>query len=267
MCRRLRTVMVRRRRMGEVRRLWRPVRDLRPGLGLAAQAGGVAGDDVTAPGAGRDGLDDQGRRSVPSGTRRLTGMSPATPPAPAMIAALYVERNGPYADLPGVQMWPECCDARRYPGPWPVVAHPPCARWGRYWSGGPSARVRRELGDDDGICESALAMVRKFGGVMEHPEASHAWERFGLRRPARGVGWTAADWYGGWTCCVEQGNYGHRARKLTWLYAVGCDVPSLEWGESAASIRMDDGYHSAEERRTCCEDGRLHSACRSVSGA
>ena len=37
---------------------------------------------MTAPGVGRDGLDDQGHRSVPSGTRRLTGMSPTTPPAP-----------------------------------------------------------------------------------------------------------------------------------------------------------------------------------------
>ena len=55
-----------------------------------------------------------------------------------MIAALYVQSNGVYADLAGVDPWYEARDARTYAGPWPVVAHPPCARWGRYWGGGPS---------------------------------------------------------------------------------------------------------------------------------
>lgn len=41
-----------------------------------------------------------------------------------------------------------------------------------------------------------------------------------------------ADWQGGWTCCVEQGHYGHMARKATWLLAVGCELPSLLWGDS-----------------------------------
>ncbi len=39
-----------------------------------------------------------------------------------------------------------------------------------------------------------------------------------------------ADWQGGWTCCVEQGAYGHKARKATWLYAHGVALPSLRWG-------------------------------------
>lgn len=58
-----------------------------------------------------------------------------------------------------------------------------------------------------------------------------------------------ADVYGGWTCCVEQGHYGHRARKATWLYAVGVELPSLKWGPSAKRVRLDQGFHSAEERR------------------
>ena len=45
------------------------------------------------------------------------------------VAALYVEANGPYAGLEGVDCWPESRDARRYAGPNPVVAHPPCNRW------------------------------------------------------------------------------------------------------------------------------------------
>jgi hypothetical protein len=54
-----------------------------------------------------------------------------------MIAALYVQRGGVYCGLPDVEPWDEERDARKYVGPWPVVAHPPCQRWGRYWYGGP----------------------------------------------------------------------------------------------------------------------------------
>ena len=135
------------------------------------------------------------------------------------IAALYVAQGGVYYNRDDVEPWglPDR-DARLYAGPWPVIAHPPCARWGRYWSGGPTARVRRKLGDDDGCFAAALDSVRRWGGVLEHPEASHAWQRFELNAPPRDGGWITADFCGGWTCCVEQGHYGHAARKATWLY-------------------------------------------------
>lgn len=167
-----------------------------------------------------------------------------------VIAALYVDPRGVYAGMPGVELWDELRDARLYAGPWPVVAHPPCQRWGRYWYGGPSARERRKLGDDGGCFAAALAAVRRWGGVLEHPEASHAWLRFGLFAPPRWGGWVRGDWQGGWTCCVEQGAYGHRARKATWLYAVGIELPSLRWGSATGDfVRLDEGFHSTEERR------------------
>ncbi len=166
-----------------------------------------------------------------------------------MIAALYVITNGVYYGIPGVDPWDKERDARLYPGPYPVIAHPPCARWGRYWSGGPSAKVRRAMGDDNGCFERALESVRKYGGVLEHPEASHAWRRYNLNAPPRSGGWIVADFCGGWTCCVEQGHYGHPARKATWLYAHGVELPSLIWGKAEGKMKMDDGYHSAEERR------------------
>lgn len=165
-----------------------------------------------------------------------------------MIAALYVQTNGCYFGLPDVDPWDEPRDARRYAGPWPVVAHPPCQRWGRYWSGGPSARVRRELGDDGGCFAAALHSVRRFGGVLEHPEASHAWRHHGLIPPPRKGGWVAAGDDHGWTCCVEQGAYGHRARKATWLYAVGTSLPILTWRSPAQHVRLDRGFHSTAER-------------------
>lgn len=164
-----------------------------------------------------------------------------------MIAALYVQRGGVYWDLPAVDAWDIQRDARRYNGPYPVVAHPPCERWGRYWSGGPSAKVRRIKGDDDACFSSALNAVRCYGGVLEHPEASHAWAANGLNKPPRSGGWVAADFFGGYTCCVEQGHYGHPARKATWLYACQVDLPRLIWGPSKGQ-RLDEGFHSKAER-------------------
>jgi hypothetical protein len=169
-----------------------------------------------------------------------------------VIAALYVMPNGPYANLPDVDVWDEKRDARLYAGPHPVVAHPPCERWGRYWGGGPSAKVKRKLGDDGGCFDAALIAVRRYGGVLEHPEASHAWRVHGLIAPPRDGGWVSAGDFMGWTCCVEQGHYGHPARKATWLYAVVRymeALPRFKWGPAPKRARLDQGYHSKEERR------------------
>lgn len=147
-----------------------------------------------------------------------------------MIAALYVEAGGCYADLRGVDPWDKDRDARAYSGPWPVVAHPPCQRWGRFWHGSTRRPHQFKLGADEGCFKAALTAVRLFGGVLEHPRDSHAWEAFGLAKPPRSGGWVMADDQGGWTCCVSQGHYGHLAGKPSWLYACHTDLPSLRWG-------------------------------------
>lgn len=169
------------------------------------------------------------------------------------VAALFVEFCGVYFGVEGVIPWSIHTDARLYPGPLPVVAHPPCERWGRYWHGGPSAKVRREKGDDGGCFAAALAAVRAWGGVLEHPEASAAWDAFGLLRPPKSGGWLRVQ--DGWTCCVEQGHYGHRARKATWLYTTHPNPPELKWGPAPKAERLERGYHSAEERRRAREAG------------
>lgn len=148
-----------------------------------------------------------------------------------MIAALFVEPDGPYYGIEDVDPWNEDRDARQYAGPHPVIAHPPCKRWGRFWHGSPSNPHQFELGDDAGCFAAALAAVRQWGGVLEHPADSHAWRVFELFEPDRCGGWVVADWQGGWTCYVEQGHYGHVARKPTWLYSCRAELPSLRWGE------------------------------------
>jgi len=146
-----------------------------------------------------------------------------------VIAALFVQAGGAYFDLEGVDPWPESRDARSYPGPHPVVAHPPCSRWRRL-AGLVEARWGHKRGDDGGCFASALGSVRRWGGVLEHPAYSDAWAAHGLLHPPTGGGWVNADFVGGWTCYVEQQRYGHAAKKATWLYAHGVELPALRWG-------------------------------------
>lgn len=147
------------------------------------------------------------------------------------VAALFVETGGNYFGLPNVDPWDKTRDARAYPGMLPVVAHPPCERWGRMAKGGPSAPNTREIGDDDGCFAAALEAVRKWGGVLEHPADSHAWQWFGIDPPPRYGGWLQVNPIG-FTCCVYQGHYGHFAGKPSWLYAnIGDRPPDLIWGK------------------------------------
>jgi len=145
-----------------------------------------------------------------------------------VIAALYVQTDGVYYGLPNVDPWDETRDARLYEGPWPVVAHPPCARWSRL-AGFTEARFGLKRGDDGGCFKAALEAVHRFGGVIEHPAYSDAWRAFHLPRPSVREGWTLGI-EGGASCYVEQGRYGLPVKKATWLYAFGVELPELRWG-------------------------------------
>ncbi len=170
---------------------------------------------------------------------------------PVSIAALYVETDGAYYGTPGVDPWDEARDARRYSGPHPVVAHPPCQRWGKYWHGAPNKPHQFRKGEDGGCFAAALTAVRNYGGVLEHPADSHAWAWFGLATPPKAGGWVRADDMGGWTCHVEQGHYGHLARKATWLYAARTNRPELVWGPGEQRIHPValERYGYAKARR------------------
>lgn len=152
-----------------------------------------------------------------------------------MIAALFVETNGVYFGLPEVDPWDITRDARKYAGPDRVIAHPPCQLWTnlahvnfkRY--GGEHNRP----GSDEGCFEHALACVRTFGGVLEHPAGSHAWARFNLTKPTP-LGWTQ---HGNqYVVEVAQSAYGCLARKRTWLYYIGPRPPELD-------LRQPEGTH------------------------
>ena len=166
-----------------------------------------------------------------------------------MIAALFVETGGCYYGLDGVDPWDITRDARLYPGPHPVVAHPPCERWGRFSEGSMTRKVHK-TGDDGGCFASALHSILLWGGVLEHPAHSKAWDTFQLPIPPKGGGWwNPAGGGQKWVCEVEQGHYGHPARKKTWLLVVGPKPPYLIWGPAPqrlpAKRLAERGYESA----------------------
>jgi hypothetical protein len=184
------------------------------------------------------------------------------------VAALYVEPRGCYVGVPGVDPWDEARDARQYAGPHPVVAHPPCQRWGRFWHGSTRKPHQYQLGDDGGCFRAALAAIRRYGGVLEHPADSRAWDVHGMTKPPRPGGWVKVDpladrddvpqeWKDDrnmWTCCVYQGHYGHPSGKATWLVTAGIareDLPELKWGKTEQRLPawMIERYGYEKARR------------------
>ncbi len=94
-------------------------------------------------------------------------------------------------------------------------------------------------GNDGGCFEAALASVNRFGGVLEHPANSRAWEKYGLVRPAKNK-WSISDF--GWVCEVWQSAYGHKANKATWLYYRGARRPfDLNWDRPIGTHQI--GFH------------------------
>ena len=117
--------------------------------------------------------------------------------------------------MPDVEAYDKDRDARTFQGEMPVVAHPPCRAWGRL-----RHFAKPEPGEKQ-LAVWAVTQVRKWGGVLEHPECSQLWERMNLPLGNQ------RDPYGGYTISIDQFWWGHRARKRTWLYICGVDPNQL----------------------------------------
>ena len=105
----------------------------------------------------------------------------------ADVAVLFARADSHYKTLPGVEVYDMERDARTYDGPWPVVAHPPCRSWGRLRA------FAKPRADERNLARMAVAMVREFGGVLEHPAGSTLWPAQRMPKPGE------RDQWGGWT--------------------------------------------------------------------
>lgn len=124
------------------------------------------------------------------------------------VVALYVDPRGPYPGL--VREWYDAeRNAMTYRGSLPVVAHPPCGPWSHL------SQLHKSA-EEIALAPHAVAVVQRCGGVLEHPRGSKLFDACRLPKPGE-----PADAFGGTTIEVAQCNWGHPARKRTWLYIVG----------------------------------------------
>jgi hypothetical protein len=142
-----------------------------------------------------------------------------------------------------VDAWDISRDARKYDGPYPIVAHPPCGPWSRL----------RHLckHQDPELAIIAVDQLRTYGGVLEHPAQSKLWDACRLPRPGE-LSYEPDIW----TLEVDQVRWGHVARKRTWLLfcgvpkgAIGQIPPDREpthWVSAPARVRR-----SNPDRRAC----------------
>jgi len=156
-----------------------------------------------------------------------------TPEQIASVTALFVRSDSIYKRL-GVDSYDQERDARNYPGRGPIIAHPPCKSWGRL------RHLATVSPDQHELARLAVAMVRQYGGVLEHPSGSKLWEDQKLPLGPE------LDQYGGFTLSVNQFWWGHKAQKRSLLYFVGCNPVDL----LASPIRFDAVLYTVAQRTT-----------------
>ncbi len=159
------------------------------------------------------------------------------PKSEKIIAALFVRSDSYYQDFSFVDCYDIIRGAENFNSDLPVIAHPPCRSW---------SRLRKFAKPRDGEKElalNALNLVRKNGGVLEHPSGSLLWKEKNLPAPG------SRD-ENGICISVPQNWFGHKARKNTFLYICGldyCEVPAFPYhlGEAEKTV---SGHLSKRQR-------------------
>lgn len=157
-----------------------------------------------------------------------------------MIAVLFARRDSIYKTMPECDVWDIDRDARNYAGPDSVVTHAPCRAWGSL------RHCAKPRADEKDLAFFALGAVRRFGGVLEHPQRSTFFAAANLPEPG------TCDEFGGFTYVVDQFWFGHRAKKATKLYICGInafDVPGhpIALGEAPRTV----GLWSGRDKKNC----------------
>lgn len=136
------------------------------------------------------------------------------------IPVLYVREDSIYKTLPNIDAYDIKRDASTYTGTSAIIAHPPCRGWGQL-----SHMASPRVGEKE-LTLKAIAMVRANGGIVEHPSRTKAFSVAGCYNLPN----SKVDAHKGFILSIDQWDFGHVARKGTWLYICGIeekDLPAL----------------------------------------
>ena len=163
------------------------------------------------------------------------------------VAVLCVAPNSIYKTMPGVDAYDKARDVRQFPGGMPVVAHPPCRAWSAYTA----HQAKPEPGEKE-LGYLCADILKREGGVLEHPAHSRLFAAAGLPMPGTRKG----DLF---TVPVLQAWWGYPMRKETWLCFSRVDVCMLEYPytehDSRAGLgdRRRQQLMSKHQRAATCE--------------
>lgn len=156
---------------------------------------------------------------------------------------LFALSDSIYKSLPGTDVYDLERDALTWTGGCPVLAHPPCRAWSRL------RHFSKHDEQEKNLAVWAVSQIRQFGGVLEHPAGSSLWPFLNLPLPGN------FDEFGGFTFPVDQFWFGHKARKSTFLYIVGClpgDLPrvplSIDTPSYVVQSRTNKNHISRRDR-------------------
>lgn len=123
------------------------------------------------------------------------------------VTVLFCQKDSIYKKM-GCNCYDQERDALTWMGSEPAIYHPPCRLW---------SRMRHFSTADDSeryLALWAVNNVRRYGGILEHPASSSLFPFMNLPVPG------SSDEFG-FTIEIDQFNFGHLARKRTWLYICG----------------------------------------------
>ena len=133
-----------------------------------------------------------------------------------MVSILFTQKNSTYKKFNGTDCWDKKRDAKNFDEKNVIIAHPPCRAWATF-----KGIAKPEPGEKE-LAILAVDLVRKNGGIVEHPNRSSLWKQMRVPRPNEG-----SDEFGGFTISIDQYWFGHRGKKNSWLYIVGIKPKNL----------------------------------------
>lgn len=126
-----------------------------------------------------------------------------------IIPVLFVHKKSNYKKNKHFDCYDEFRNAMTYTGSSAVICHPPCRLFSRL-RGLSCAPIEEKL-----LAYHSIDLVRKNGGIVEHPHDSQLWKEKQVVKPG------TIDEFGGFSICIDQSWFNYYTPKRTLLYIVG----------------------------------------------